>query len=259
MSKPPRDRPFNWFTKTHLRYARQGRYRDVFYLDRYYNPAMDKFVSKGGKGLKGQDNKDLYRSTYANGRLTPPKGYMFDVAKAELVPSRRLRKGNEVFHDGLIYRGEHLMREFMPTTRVREVAAAADGRYTLELALYGRRHPTRKDSKLGEGASKKLSVFGRPLHRVGRANNELMHGEQVVLRELRSESLDISAQEFAGFKRKPQENRLYLLNTDDFDYLFKLCVKHGISIDKSMFLVAKIVSVAAGRMGGPAQELDEPM
>ena len=34
-----------WFTPTHLRYAREGRYRDIPYLDRYYNSAMDRFVS----------------------------------------------------------------------------------------------------------------------------------------------------------------------------------------------------------------------
>jgi hypothetical protein len=222
---------------------------------------MDSFVKKGGRGEKGALNKDLYRSMYVQGKLTPPNGYMFDVAKADLVPQRRLRKGNEVFRDGLIYRGEHLMREFLPTASVRVPPVAPEaGRYTIEAALYGRRHPSREESRRGNTV-RNLSVFGRPVRRIGRhgTNDALMSGEQVILRELRTESLNISAEEFAQFQRSPQENRLYLLNTDDFLLFFKLCKAHGIAIDPSMFHVVKITGVSVGLEGGRVSEVGEPM
>ena len=258
----PKERPFNWFSPTHLRYARQGRYRDIPYLDRYYNSAMDRFVSKAGRGEKGALNKDLYRSTYVSGALTPPKGYFFDVGRAELVPNRRIIKNREIVKDGLVYRGPHRMRELMPTTGVRvPLPTPAAGRYTIEAALYGRRHPSREESRQGDSAVRKLSVFGRPVRRLGShgTNDALMGGEQIILRELRTESLDLSAEEFAHFQRVPQENRLYLLNTDDFLLFFKLCRAHGIAIDPSMFHVIKIKGVSVGREGGRVSEAAEPM
>lgn len=252
MSKP-KERPFNWFTPTHLRYAREGRYRDIPYLDRYYNSAMDRFVSKGGRGVQGANNKDLYRSNYASGRLKPPPGYMFDVEKAELVPQRRLRKSKEVFHEGLIYRNKHLMEEFLPTIRERAPPPqAAAGRYYIEAALYGRRNPGRQVPK-EDTRSRLLSVFGRPVRRVGShgSNDELMHGEQVVLRELDTASFEVSAADFAAFQRLPQENRLFILNDDDFEHFFAVMQKAGIYKSKSMFKVIKILAVSKSREEAP--------
>ena len=246
------------FSPTHLRYARQGRYRDVPYLDRYYNSAMDRFVKKGGSAT----NRDLYRSTYAHGTLTPPKGYFFDVAKGDLVPTRKIDKKREVLHDGLLYRGQHLMQELLPRSARAPVAAAKEGFYTIEAAIYGRRHPSREEAKRANKPVRNLSVFGRPVRRVGShgTNDALMGGEQVILRELMHISLtNVSSDEFARFQRPPQENRLYIFNTDDCNHFLHLCVKNGISIPYSAIQVVKITGVSVGREGGRVSELGEAM
>ena len=240
------DRPFQWFSKTHLRHARQGKYRDVWHQDRYYNPAMDRFVKKSGKTKAGEDLKDLYRSNYADGRLSPPKGYLYDVGQAKLVPSRPKRKG-EIIHDRLLYRGRQMMQEFLPKSLPQApIRAPAPGRITIQAEFYGHRHPGLGPENQNSQFTR-LAVFGRPVHRIGShgSNDALMGGEQVVLRALWKVTIDVDSADFADFHREPKPNRLYLLNEDDFLHFFNLMEKEGIHKDPSMFKVIKITAVSA--------------
>lgn len=256
-----KERPFDWFGKAHKRHARNGRYRDVVYLDRYYNSAMDRFVKKTGTSKNGLNFKDLYRSTYANEKLTPPHKYLFDVEKAKLVKERPAQQG-EIIHNGLIYRGERLMQEFMPTSMERAPPPTpASGRITIEAVLYGNKHPRRGESRLGEAASKKLTIFGAPKawHGGNRIVNEnvLMRGEQVALRELTQVTFSVSEADYRGFKREPQENRIYLLNDDDYIYFFKMAEKDGKKLNESgMYKVIKTLSVTRSE-GEPRSDLNE--
>lgn len=250
----PEDRPFNWLSATHLRHARQGKYRDVWHLDRYYNPAMDRFVRKSGRTTAGESLKDLYRSTYADGRLAVPRGFLFDVSQAKLVPLRPAKKKTEIIHDGLLYRGRHMMEEFMPTTRpTPALPPPAQGRISILAEFYGHRHPGLGPENANSQFTR-LAVFGRPVRRVGAhgTNDALMHGEQVTLRALWKVTIDVDAADFAAFHRRPQPNRLYLLNDDDFLHFFNLMKKAGIRKDPSMFKLIKILSTSAVPQGDPS-------
>jgi hypothetical protein len=240
------DRPFNWFSKTHLRHAREGKYRDVWHLNRYYNPAMDRFVRKsGGRTKMGESLQDLYRSTYADGRLTAPRGYLFDVGQAKLVPLRPKKKG-EIIHDGLLYRGRTMMEEFLPRSLPQApIRAPASGRITIQAEFYGHRHPGLGPENPNSQFTR-LAVFGRPVQRIGShgSNDALMGGEQVVLRALWKVTIDVDSADFAAFHRRPQPNRLYLLNEDDFLHFFNLMKKDGIIKDPSPFKLIKILAVS---------------
>ena len=216
------------FTQRHGRDAEANvAERDSPFWDVYYNYDLKAFKRKTGSiviGGKKASARDVYVSTYKQGKLKAPSGFLFDTGLGRLVKQRGLRKG-ETLNGSIIYNGDYTNSDSIPTGSLNDFQS---GDYTMTLEFYGGVDESKRN---GVDTSNHKNVLVESLIKpTGFADKQKVLMEDTLTLLCDPKILNISAADLAKMHRKPytkvdQGGNRYYIGSADYELLMGLIKK----------------------------------